>query len=304
MRSSRSAFFFGRTAQDREHGDHLHTGSRSSFDVLLRPNKRHADGSAVLGSTDLEIAQELLHTQPPMAPEVSRGHVRNSESFGFSRRRSSLGRNRISSRASQTSMLNGQRAVESAFTSGTWTIISDRMVFGSSAPSSRNASSFASEYNRLAQEHGLPHISHDEMKLPDTRRSSVNPNSNPRPRSWLFRKLVRKASSRNMKGGVKRPIRKRISISEFVTSGRSRRGSIKTLSLEEIARVGGVSIFILPPAFIPGTLVIPSCLAATGTYIFHYCQSRPLVKLAWAHTKNHQGEKLRVSFESLAPLVR
>ncbi len=51
---------------------------------------------------------------------------------------------------------------------------------------------------------------------------------------------------------------------------RGRKDTLKDKSLEEIARLGGVSILILPLEFAAAKLAIPTCISASGTYILQH----------------------------------
>jgi hypothetical protein len=50
-------------------------------------------------------------------------------------------------------------------------------------------------------------------------------------------------------------------------------GSLKGKTLEELARLGGESIIILPSRYAPGSLRLPTCIAAAIVYLQDYGKS-------------------------------
>lgn len=171
--------------------------------------------------------------------------------------------------------------LESLPTSGTWTTLSNRIFTDSSTgSSSRDLHGFVDEYNRLALKHGLPRFTDPPVPIDigmsaaiaccreDLTRAAKDAHTDIKITSkshdnWLMRKILRRTSSSyNVKvksTNNKRVIRK--------TSDRSRKDILKAKSLEEIGRLGGLSILVLPPEFAVDKLALPTCLSATATYL-------------------------------------
>lgn len=91
---------------------------------------------------------------------------------------------------------------------------------------------------------------------------------------WLLRKILRKSSSSyNVKTKTKatKPVSKSVSVADLPKRGRV--DLLKDKSLEELARLGGVSLLMLPTEFVPAQLAVPVGLCATGAYILQHGKS-------------------------------
>jgi len=87
---------------------------------------------------------------------------------------------------------------------------------------------------------------------------------------WLLRKILRKSSSSyNVKNKNKapKPVCKSVSIADL---RKIRVDVLKDKSLDELARIGGVSLLILPPGFAAAQLAIPVGICATAAYILQH----------------------------------
>ena len=279
MRPSKSTFSFGRSNEGFENQNPRRARPQTSLDVLSSTTTPQTADGVTLDPVDLKITQGLLHPYSNLLPSTTYSRANGRQSSDNHSRHSFHPQDRLSSQAGQPSTFTLSRGTDSRVTSSTWTTISDRIVNGSSAMASRSCSGFSSEYNRLAHEYGLSGIPHDQDESSHRMGESKSDNSilqslNQPSRSWLFRKFVRKtASTRNIKAISKKPINKKLSISDIRLLHSSRADRPNTKSLEDVARLGGVSIFVLPTEFSPCALVVPTCLAATGNHIAHHCWS-------------------------------
>ena len=184
-------------------------------------------------------------------------------------------------------------SAESRLTSMTWSTVSHRL-FSNSSGSSRTmgASYYREEYNKLAEKHGLPpleaaldgksrsflivapHFIADGQGDPDDENhSQTKTTTKTHHAGWLARKLFRRSSSTyTLKAKTTyKPISKKKSFGGIpVLSADRHKNILKGKSLEELSRLGGLSIFILPPDFAVDKLTLPTCLSATATYLYQH----------------------------------
>ena len=182
---------------------------------------------------------------------------------------------------------------ESRITSTTWSTISHRM-FSDSSRSSRTmgASYYRDEYNKLAEKHRLPRLeaapdgmANDPLIMPphliakiqddldDENRSQTKITTKSHRQGWLARKLFRRSSSTyTLKAKTTyKPIAKKKSFGGIpVLSDDSHKNTLKGKSLEELSRLGGLSVLMLPSDFAVDKLTLPTCLSATATYLYQH----------------------------------
>ncbi len=77
----------------------------------------------------------------------------------------------------------------------------------------------------------------------------------PSAKNWLARKILRKTA-----------LSKKKSVLD-ISVGTVAAGLAVPRTLDDIVRLGGISVFALPRQFSPRALMIPTCLAATGNYV-------------------------------------
>lgn len=189
---------------------------------------------------------------------------------------------------------------ESRLTSMTWSTVSHR-VFSDSSGSSRTmgAPYYRDEYNKLAEKHGLPRleaasdgtsynflpvaphsIADIQGDLDDENHSETKTTTKSHHQGWLARKLFRRSSSTyTLKAKTTyKPISKKKSFGGIpVLSEDSHKNTLKGKSLEELSRLGGLSVFILPSDFAVDKLTLPTCLSATATYLYQHGKSLGLL---------------------------
>ena len=56
----------------------------------------------------------------------------------------------------------------------------------------------------------------------------------------------------------------------------SHKNILKGKNLEEVSRLGGLSVLTLPPDFAVDKLTLPTCLSATATYLYQHGESSSL----------------------------
>ena len=120
----------------------------------------------------------------------------------------------------------------------------------------------------------------ENVRRMDTNKSVANDHSQPDPtdrvhhHGWIVRKFLRRTSSTyNIKPrGIAPEIRRKRSV--YTLSGiqpRPRKDILKDRTLEEISRLGGLSILTLPHDFAAvDKLVVPSCVSATAHYLVQH----------------------------------
>ncbi|KAI9779723.1 MAG: hypothetical protein M1839_007221 [Geoglossum umbratile] len=216
---------------------------------------------------DLRITQGLLSESGPTASSKANTRVMSQQGdvAPTSQRRAR--------HASAPSLQTGEPQGHSRITSATWSTVSNRVFTNSSQSSERDALEFLAEYNRLGSKHGLPQLCHE---IPSTVTAGITPPPAQLPVSWLFRKLLRKAPSGHTVRRSSNPrLTRNSSVSDIALLGRGRRDVLKDRTLEEIARLGGESVFLLPAGSASGPLTIPSCFSATGTFILQHGTKTP-----------------------------
>lgn len=189
-----------------------------------------------------------------------------------------------------------ESATESRLTSMTWSTVSHRVFSDSSGSSSRTmgASYYREEYNKLAEKHGLtrlesaldgmshsplivaPHlIAEIQDGLDDENHSQTKTTTKSHHQGWLARKLFRRSSSTyTLKAKTTyKPISKKKSFGGIPILSENHKNILKGKSLEELSRLGGLSVFILPHDFAVDKLPLPTCLSATATYLYQHGQS-------------------------------
>ena len=180
---------------------------------------------------------------------------------------------------------------ESRLTSTTWSTVSQRFISDSSGSSrTQGASYYRDEYNKLAEKHGLPrleatldrmlcrllrmtlHVIADvQGGLEDENHSQTKTTTKTHHAGWLARKLFRRTSSTyTLKAKtIYKPISKKKSFGGIsVLSEGHHKNILKGKSLEELSRLGGLSVLILPSDFAVDKLTLPTCLSATATYLY------------------------------------
>ena len=186
-----------------------------------------------------------------------------------------------------------ESVTESRLTSMTWSTVSQR-IFSNSSGSSRTmgASYYRDEYNNLAEKHGLPRLeaapdgtfhsplimgsclaTHIQGDLDGENHSQTKTTTKSHHQGWLARKLFRRSSSTyTLKAKTTyKPIPKKKSFGGIpVLSEDSHKNILKGKSLEELSRLGGLSIFVLPSDFAVDKLSLPTCLSATATYLYQH----------------------------------
>lgn len=156
------------------------------------------------------------------------------------------------------------------------------------------ASYYRDEYNKLAERHGIPRLeaapdgtSHSSLIMPhsianiqgdldDENHTQTKTTTKSHHPGWLARKLFRRSSSTyTLKAKTTyKPILKKKSFGGIpVLSEDSHKNTLKGKSLEELSRLGGLSVFILPPDFAVDKLPLPTCLSATATYLYQHGES-------------------------------
>ena len=186
-----------------------------------------------------------------------------------------------------------ESATESRLTSMTWSTVSHRVISDSSGSSrTMGGSYYRDEYNKLAEKHGIPRLetapdgtSHRPLIMCPRLVADIHVDSDGENHSqtktttkshhqgWLARKLFRRSSSTyTLKAKTTyKPISKKKSFGVIpVLSEDSHKNLLKGKSLEELSRLGGLSVFVLPSDFAVDTLSIPTCLSATATYLYQY----------------------------------
>lgn len=88
------------------------------------------------------------------------------------------------------------------------------------------------------------------------------------PRKLFLGRFWRKSQSSEL-GEVSKPkLPRRGSLVSLL--GRSQKLTVARASLEDICRLSGLSLIHLPPAFRATSLIIPTCLAATGNHLVEH----------------------------------
>ena len=189
---------------------------------------------------------------------------------------------------------------ESRLTSTTWSTVSHRFFSDSSGGSrAQGASYYRDEYNELAEKYGLPRleatldrtllrlsrmtprvIADVQGGLEDENHSQTKTTTKTHHAGWLARKLFRRTTSTyTLKAKTTyKPISKKKSFGGIsVLSEDHHKNILKGKSLEELSRLGGLSVLILPPDFAVDKLTLPTCLSATATYLYQHGESFALL---------------------------
>ena len=93
---------------------------------------------------------------------------------------------------------------------------------------------------------------------------------------WIARKLFRRSSSTyTLKAKTTyKPLTRKKSLGGInLLSEGAPKNIVKGKSLEEIGRLGGLGILILPHDFAVDKLTLPTCLSATATYLCQHGKS-------------------------------
>ena len=172
-------------------------------------------------------------------------------------------------------------------TSMTWSTISHRVTSESSNTSQPpRASRCLHEYNDLAERHGLHHILSESSgtNQPSCRIASIRANSfaeeesNPTQtkiiekshQGWLARKIFRRTTSTyTLKAKTTyKPIAKKKSLGGIQLLSENKPTNILSgKTLEEISRLGGLGILVLPSEYAVDKLTLPTCLSATAGHL-------------------------------------
>ena len=163
-----------------------------------------------------------------------------------------------------------------------------RRILSNSSSSSQGPGAFESlgEYNRLATRHRLPELEKcpgrkfkvlkrtwngpANASLEENLQKSVEKTHQ---HNWLARKLFHRSSStytlklKNTPKPVKR--KKSFGVIPKLEDG-GQKNILKDRSVEEICRLGGVGLLILPKEFAVENLTLPTCLSATGTFLLQH----------------------------------
>ena len=181
----------------------------------------------------------------------------------------------------------------SRLTSMTWSTVSHRILSDSSGSSRKMGASFyRDEYNKLAERHRLPQLkaAPDGMSrrplvmasnlgaeirddLDDDKHSQTKTTTKTHHQGWLARKLFRRSSSTYTLRAktTYKPISKKKSFGGIpILSDVVHNNTLKGKSLEELSRLGGLSVFELPPDFAVDKLILPTCLSAAATYLYQH----------------------------------
>ena len=175
----------------------------------------------------------------------------------------------------------------SRMTSTTWSTVSHR-VFSDSSDSSRisKASEFRLEYNTLAEKHGfslltgeyhgsiLPQIQRLSLMLADVSEGTSETKVTQKyHKTWLARKLFRRsASTYTLKAKTTfKPVSRKKSLGGIrLLADHSPTNVLTGRSLEEVCRLGGLGVLVLPSDFAPDKLTLPMSLSASAAYILEY----------------------------------
>ena len=172
-------------------------------------------------------------------------------------------------------------------TSMTWSTISHRVLSESSNSSQiPRASRCLLEYNDLAERHGLHQILSessgtvdDSSRIVPTRANSLaeeESNSSQTKitekshQGWLARKIFRRTTSTyTLKAKTTyKPIAKKKSLGGIQLLSENKPTNILSgKTLEEISRLGGLGILVLPSDYAVDKLTLPTCLSATAGHL-------------------------------------
>ncbi|CAD6577765.1 MAG: hypothetical protein ASARMPRED_008403 [Alectoria sarmentosa] len=143
-------------------------------------------------------------------------------------------------------------------------------------------SHYRDEFNKLAEKHGLPRL--EAAPDDDENHSQTKTTTKTHHQGWLARKLFRRSSSTyTLKAKTTyKPILKKKSFGGIPGfSEDSHKNILKGKSLEELSRLGGLSVFILPSDFAVDKLTLPTCLSATATYLYqHGCNAPGIFRVS------------------------
>lgn len=112
--------------------------------------------------------------------------------------------------------------------------------------------------------------------LDDENHSQTKTTTKSHHAGWLARKLFRRSSSiYTLKAKTTyKPIAKKKSFGGIpVLSEDCRKVILKGKSLEQLGRLGGLSVLVLPSNFAVDKLTLPTCLSATATYLLEHGES-------------------------------
>ncbi|KAI9840754.1 MAG: hypothetical protein M1837_001328 [Sclerophora amabilis] len=234
-------------------------------------------------SIDLMITQGLLHPRTfialPKAFQITswQGEEGDNSSAHLMHRR-------LKSQATQlTTYERAEKDDASGKRTRSWNSVSGHIFSDLSRTSTQDRSEFVGEYNRLAAEHGLAPLllgnsaltAEEDRKEEDHITFAATP-SRSLPKSWLFRKLMRKpSSSQSDSTRPQKSVTRRMSFGDVANLASRRRDSLKDQDLDDVARLSGLSVLVLPPEYAPCNLTVPTCLSATATYLTQHGPSTP-----------------------------
>ena len=186
------------------------------------------------------------------------------------------------------SSLDGRQSETSRATSTTWSTVSHRIISNSSSSSQNwGSSKSVEEYNGLALKYGLPQFiltAENPQKGTFPFVLATGPTlilfpendthievTSKTHHNWIMRKLLRRSppSTYDLKVKTKqKPVTRRTSLSSLSSMReKEHKDILKDKSLEEMGRLGGLSILLLPRDFAVDKLTLPSCISATATYL-------------------------------------
>ncbi|KAK9414406.1 hypothetical protein SUNI508_11248 [Seiridium unicorne] len=166
--------------------------------------------------------------------------------------------------------------------SNTWTSSSADINLVSEDDEATDPGILVVEYNRLARKHGIR-----PLLLDDFRPESITTQSLPNRRSSWIARILQQVSTTHAYG---QPVtakfdpvlRYRRSISDialnFVHS--QRKEGLQNEDLRGLVRLCGKSIFYLPTEYAPASLVLPTCLRATGQYLVQHAQTSGIFRIS------------------------
>ncbi|KAI9871543.1 MAG: hypothetical protein M1830_002764 [Pleopsidium flavum] len=195
------------------------------------------------------ISQHILAAEAPLLYQRAASNTGTLSFGGFDGPSDSTDRSRVSSIA--------------------WSTISHRIFSDSTGCSDqRDTSAFFHEYNTMAKKYGLPCF-FVIVKLPEPPKApeEVEAASRAKP-GWLLRFLRKSTSFNSVKAQSTQSMTRKVSIGSLPI--RPRKDTFSSMTLEEIARLGGVSILTLPVEFAAAKLAIPTCICASATCIMLY----------------------------------
>ncbi|KAK9773770.1 hypothetical protein SCAR479_09411 [Seiridium cardinale] len=165
--------------------------------------------------------------------------------------------------------------------SNTWTSSSADVNLVSEDDEAIDPEILVVEYNRLARKHGIR-----PLVLDDFRPGTITTQSLPNRRSSWIARILQQVSTTHAYG---QPVtakfdpvlRYRRSISDIALNfvHNQRKEGLQNEDLRGLVRLCGKSIFYLPTEYAPASLVLPTCLRATGQYLVQHAQTSGIFRI-------------------------